>query len=149
MQRCRQKCYKCPPKWVFPPFVTPKFFCQKSVSVGFVALWCPNFMQKLEKTNKRPLKYSKTDHRPRTDRDDYIGHPRINQGYKNHIFSHQILSSEKTLLSLISKLKLKMDSFQSHSFSGCVYLDLLQQNTDTGIIIWMICNCFKVLKLKT
>ena len=34
---------KCPKKGVF----------QKSGSVTFIPLWCPNFMQKLEKTNRQ------------------------------------------------------------------------------------------------
>ena len=37
----------------FPPFVTPQIFFQKSGSVTFVPLWCPNFMQKLKKSNER------------------------------------------------------------------------------------------------
>ena len=36
-------------KWLVPPFVTPKDFFQKSGSVTFVPLWCPNFMQKIRK----------------------------------------------------------------------------------------------------
>ena len=35
----------------FSPFVTHKDFFQKYGSVNFVPLSCPNFMQKLEKTN--------------------------------------------------------------------------------------------------
>ena len=38
MDKKRQKC--------FPPLVTPPDFFQKSGSVTFVPLWCPNFMQK-------------------------------------------------------------------------------------------------------
>ena len=34
-----------PQNGVFPPFVTPKIFLQKSGSVTFVPLWCSNFIQ--------------------------------------------------------------------------------------------------------
>ena len=50
MQRYGQKTPKIPPKWGFSPFVTPpKIFFQKSGSVTFVPLRCPNFMQKIRK----------------------------------------------------------------------------------------------------
>ena len=39
----------------------PRFFFQKSGSVTFVPLWCPNFMQKTRKTNEQSLRYLKTD----------------------------------------------------------------------------------------
>ena len=41
--------------------MTPKIFFQKSGSVTFVPLWCPNFMQKTKKTNEQSLRYLKTD----------------------------------------------------------------------------------------
>ena len=45
-----KKTSKIARKWGFPPFVTPKdFFLQTSGSVTFVTVWCPNFLQKLEK----------------------------------------------------------------------------------------------------
>ena len=47
----------------FSPICDPQDFIQKSGSVTFVLLWCPNFMQKLDKTNGRPLRYPKKDHR--------------------------------------------------------------------------------------
>ena len=50
----------------FPPFVIPKIFLQKSSSVTFVPLWCPNFMQKVEKTNELMKKDG-----PQTDKGDY------------------------------------------------------------------------------
>ena len=40
---------------------TRQDFFQKFGSVTFVPLWCPNFMQKLEKTNKQSLRYLKTE----------------------------------------------------------------------------------------
>ena len=43
-----------PHNGVFPPFVT-----LTSCSVTFVPLWCPNFMQKIEKTNGQ--RYLKMD----------------------------------------------------------------------------------------
>ena len=45
------------PKLGFFPICDPQDFIQKSGSVTFVLLWCPNFMQKLDKTNGRPLRY--------------------------------------------------------------------------------------------
>ena len=50
MTGCRdmdKKHQKCPHH--FPPSVTPQDFFQKSGSVTFVPLWCPNFMQKIRK----------------------------------------------------------------------------------------------------
>ena len=55
-----QESFKFPRDGGLPQFVTPKTFL-KSSSVTFVALLCPNLMQKLEKTNKRSLIYSKID----------------------------------------------------------------------------------------
>ena len=52
MTGCRdmdKKHQKYPKNGVFPPFVTPKIFFQKSGSVTFVPLWCTNFMQKIRK----------------------------------------------------------------------------------------------------
>ena len=50
MQRYGQKTLKNTQKnGFFPPFVTPQEFFQKSGSVTFVPLWCPNFMQKIRK----------------------------------------------------------------------------------------------------
>ena len=65
MTGCRDmdKNIKTTPKMGFSPFVTPKIFFQKSGSITFVPLWCPNFMQKLEKTNEQCLRYLKTDTR--------------------------------------------------------------------------------------
>ena len=56
----RQKHLKCPQNGSFSPFF------QKSDSGIFVPLWCLNFMQKLEKTNERSLRYVKAD--TKTDR---------------------------------------------------------------------------------
>ena len=69
MTGCRdmeKKHQKYPQNGGPPPFVTPEIFFQKSGSVSFVPLWCPNFMKKIEKTNERSLGYLKTDH-GRTD----------------------------------------------------------------------------------
>ena len=44
---------------VFPSLWNPKILCQKSVSVTFVLVWCPNFMQKIKKTDELPLRYPK------------------------------------------------------------------------------------------
>ena len=52
MTGCRdmdKKHQKYPQNGVFPPFVTPQEFFQKSGSVTFVPLWCTNFMQKIRK----------------------------------------------------------------------------------------------------
>ena len=46
---------------VFPHLWLPKILFQKSGSVIFVPLWWPNLMQKTRKTNKRSLRYLKTD----------------------------------------------------------------------------------------
>ena len=52
------------PKWDFPPICDLlRLFFQKSGAVTFVPLWCPNFMQKLEKSNELSLRYLKTDGR--------------------------------------------------------------------------------------
>ena len=83
MQRYGQKASKMPQNGYFLPFVTPKMFFQKSGSVTFVPLWCPNFMKKIRKTSKRSLRYLKTDGRtngPRTDMGNYIGPSRVNPG---------------------------------------------------------------------
>ena len=64
MTGCRdmdKKPQKCPQNGFFPPFVTPPRFFQISGSVTFVPLWCPNFMQKIRKNNKRSLRYLKMD----------------------------------------------------------------------------------------
>ena len=61
MQRYGQKTSKMPQKWGFSPISNPQDFFQKSGSVTFVPLRCPNFIQKLEKTNDRSLRYLKTD----------------------------------------------------------------------------------------
>ena len=71
MQRYGQKHQKCPQNGVFPPSVTPKIFFQKSGSVTFVPLWCPNFMQKTRKTNEQSLRYLKTDTRTHTHTDTH------------------------------------------------------------------------------
>ena len=41
--------------------MTPKIFFQRSGSVTFVPLWCPNFMQKIKKPLELSLRYLKTD----------------------------------------------------------------------------------------
>ena len=51
----------------FSPVCDPQYFFQKSGSVTFVPLWCPNSCKKLEKTNERSLRYLKTDHGRNTD----------------------------------------------------------------------------------
>ena len=64
MTECRdmdKKHQKYPQNGGFPPFVTPQDFFQKSGSVTFAPLWCPNFMQKLEKNIERSLRYLMTD----------------------------------------------------------------------------------------
>ena len=70
----------------FSQLWTPKIFFQKSGTVTFVPLWCPNFMKKNRKTNWLPLRYIEKDHRPtdhwQTDRGDYIGLLSINKGQK-------------------------------------------------------------------
>ena len=72
-----EKTSKMPPKCGASPFVPPKMFFQRLGSVTFVTLWCPNFMQKLEKTNGQSLRYFKTDTRTdahtdgHTDKGDY------------------------------------------------------------------------------
>ena len=53
----------------------PRFFFQKSGSVTFEPLWCPNFMQKIRKTNGQPLEIFKdgpqTTYKPPKDKGDY------------------------------------------------------------------------------
>ena len=54
-------------------------------AVTFIPLWCANFMQKLEKSLERSLRYLKTDGpgtNGRTDKGDYQGPPRVNLGSK-------------------------------------------------------------------
>ena len=90
MTGCRdmdKKHQKYPQKWGFSQICDPQDFFQKSGSVIFVLLWCPNFMQKIKKkTNGRSLRYLKTDGWTggqmdwQRDRGDYIYPPRINQG---------------------------------------------------------------------
>ena len=57
LYRCRDmdKKIKNTPKRVFPHFF------EKSGFVNFVPLWCPNFLQKIRKTNEQTLRYLKTD----------------------------------------------------------------------------------------
>ena len=45
MQRYGQKTSKIPPKWGFSPICDPKIFFQKSGSVTFVPLSCPNLIK--------------------------------------------------------------------------------------------------------
>ena len=83
-----KKHQKCPKNGVLPPFATPQIFFQKSGSVTFVPLWCPNFMQKLEKTNEQSLRYLKTD--TRTDGRTHgqgrlLRTPSGKPGVQNHI----------------------------------------------------------------
>ena len=69
---------------VFPHLRPPKIFFQKSGSVTFVPLWCPNFMQKIRKilgVVSEIFKDGRMDH-GRTDMGDYIGPPRVNLGSK-------------------------------------------------------------------
>ena len=47
MQRYGQKTSK-----MFPPINSPQDFFQKSGSVTFVPLWCPNFMHKIRKNTR-------------------------------------------------------------------------------------------------
>ena len=67
MTRCKYKSKKFHKYPLKMGFSTPKVYFKKLGSVTFVPLWCPNFMQKLEKTNKQSLRYLKTgqltDHR--------------------------------------------------------------------------------------
>ena len=75
----------CPQIGIFSPFANPKDFFSMSGSVTFVSLWCHNFMQKLEKSNRRSLRYLKTTHgrtHGPTDRGDYIGPLQIKWGLK-------------------------------------------------------------------
>ena len=64
---CRDmnKNLKNAPKMEVSPFVTPKITFQKSGSVTFVPLWCPNFMQKIRKILKAVSEILKDG--PRTD----------------------------------------------------------------------------------
>ena len=50
MQRYEKKLQKYPNKLESSPIFDTKDFFQMTGSVTFVPLWCPNFMQKLEKT---------------------------------------------------------------------------------------------------
>ena len=68
MTGCRdmdKKHQKCPKNGGFPHLWPPKIFFQKSGSVTFVPLWCPNFMQKIRK-NQWAVSEIFTDG-PRTD----------------------------------------------------------------------------------
>ena len=69
MQRYGQKTSKMPQKLGFSPICAPpKIFFQKSGSVTFVPLWCPNFMQKIRK-NQWAVSDTHTD--GHTDKGDY------------------------------------------------------------------------------
>ena len=58
----------------------PKEFFQKSDYVTFVALWYPNFMQKIRKTNGQSLRYSKIH--GGTEKSDFKRSCWVNPGYK-------------------------------------------------------------------
>ena len=89
MTGCRdmdKKHQKYPKNVVFPPFVTPQDFFQKSGSVTFVPLWCTNFMQKFRKILRAVFEIFKdgrtTDYGRTTDMGDFIGPSRVNPGSK-------------------------------------------------------------------
>ena len=78
---------KTPQNGVFPLFVTPKIFSQKSGSVTIVPLWCSNFMQKIRKnqwTVSEIFTDGPTDQWTDgpTDKGDYKGPPQVNPGSK-------------------------------------------------------------------
>ena len=65
--------------------MTPKIFFEKSGSVTFVPLWCPNFMQKFRKiftAVSEIFKDGPQTNRPWTDMGDYIGPSWVNPGSK-------------------------------------------------------------------
>ena len=60
-----------------------KYYKNGGLSTTFVPLWCPILVQKIRKTNKRSLRYLKTDHRPKTDGQGLLTRtPRENLGSK-------------------------------------------------------------------
>ena len=73
------------PKMGFFSICNPHDFFQKSGSVTFAPLWCPNFMQKLEKNIERSLRYLMTDRQAdrQTDKGNYYGPHQVNLGSKN------------------------------------------------------------------
>ena len=65
-----------PKMGVFPHLWPPKIFFQKSGSVTFVPLWCPNFMQKIRKkqwTVSEIFKDRRMDQRTRAITKDPLG----------------------------------------------------------------------------
>ena len=90
-----------PQKWGFPPFVTPRNFFQKSGSVTFVPLWCPNFMQKIRKVLTAVSEIFKD--RPWTDQwttdmGDYIGPPWVNPGSKMNKYQYNRYSQKQYII---------------------------------------------------
>ena len=67
MQRYGQKTSKMPPNGGFPQYVIPKtFFKNRALSLLY-PYGALTSCKKLEKTNERSLRYSKTDGHTRTD----------------------------------------------------------------------------------
>ena len=101
-----------PPNWDFSPFANPKDFFSKSGSVTFVSLWCHNFMQKLEKSNRRSLRYLKTTHGrtngPKDDRGDYIGSLQIKWGLKYKLICKLICKVCFAILAQVLFVKLSL-----------------------------------------
>ena len=85
---------------VFPHLRPPKIFFQKSGSVTFVPLWCPNFMQKNRKTNDQngPKFLSKIRNTCCLKEVNYLFYPRNSQsfGYKR-LFSKHLNNQQATI----------------------------------------------------
>ena len=114
MQRYGQKHQKCPKNGGFPPFVTPKIFFQKSGSVTFILLWCPNFMQKIEKLLNRLSRFLKTDHAPIdewiTDRQTHVitmSHIGLNPSQQIHmqIYLYQVFHTSELEVRWVGKIQ--------------------------------------------
>ena len=122
-----------PPNWDFPPFANPKDFFSKSGSVTFVSLWCHNFMQKLEKSNRKSLRYLKTTH-GRTngpkDRGDYIGSLQIKWGLKYKLICKLICTVCFAILAQVLFVKLSSSFIFIDLWFAVTWKLMLNENND-------------------
>ena len=95
-----------PQKWGFSPISDPQDFFQKSGSVTFVPLWCPNFMQKIRKNQWTVSEIFKdgpqTDQRTRAITKDPSGKPGVQN---NCSYATILISTDKTHSNLTMNLQ--------------------------------------------
>ena len=120
-------------KYGFSPISEPQRFFSKSGSVTFVSLWCHNFMQKLEKSNRRSLRYLKTTH-GRThgpiDRGDYIGPLQIKWGLKYKLICKLICKVCFAILAQVLFVMLSFSFMFIDLWFAVTWKHMLNENND-------------------